>query len=272
MEKVRLSQTEIIHNPETTNESLTTNANHNKEIGNRKAPIPLAHPLEPMTTNLRSRAFFRRTRRGRVLKVVREHYLRDDLPWDGGGGSAGRLEHKPASGRYLVLDTNVVLHQMDLLDHACDGGPCDALCNIIVLETVMEEVKHRSLAVFNRLRALINRPERRVIVFANEHHEETYVDRQRWVPCCASLSLLLRRSLVLRPLPTSPVPTPIGSAPFPFSFPFLSFRFLSFRSVSFTFQRRVAERPQRQGHPCRRAVVCRPAAKHRPYCSPHQRS
>ena len=78
---------------------------------------------------------------------MREHYLRDDLPWDGGGGSAGRLAHKPASGRYLVLDTNVVLQQMDLLDHACDAGACEDLCNIIVLETVMEEVKHRRWVV-----------------------------------------------------------------------------------------------------------------------------
>ena len=70
------------------------------------------------------------TRRGRILRKVKEHYLRDDL----GCGTIVRvglepmrieqLPEPPVSGGrsqktfpYLVLDTNVVLKQMDLLEH-----------------------------------------------------------------------------------------------------------------------------------------------------------
>ena len=68
-----------------------------------------------------------------MLKVVKEHYLRDDI----GCGSdicslcpaAGmaRLSNSPYGMQYLVLDTNVVLNQMDLLEK--DVPP---LCDIII--------------------------------------------------------------------------------------------------------------------------------------------
>lgn len=65
---------------------------------------------------------------------------------------------------YLVLDTNVVLDQIDVLEE-------DVLCNIIVLHTVLNEVKHRSSAVFKKLRNLISDQGRRVYTFVNEHHK-----------------------------------------------------------------------------------------------------
>ena len=51
---------------------------------------------------------------------------------------------------------------MDLLEHAQFGQ------DIIVLQTVLEEVRHRSLPLFNRLRALIAEEERRIWLFYNE--------------------------------------------------------------------------------------------------------
>ena len=57
-----------------------------------------------------ARRFVKRNRRGKVLTVAREHYLREDLPVIDPG------EHPPPpQGRWLVLDTNVPLHQMDVL-------------------------------------------------------------------------------------------------------------------------------------------------------------
>ena len=49
---------------------------------------------------LQSKAFVKKTRKGKVLKVVREHYLRDDI-WSG-----SPLAH------YLIVDTNIVLQQV----------------------------------------------------------------------------------------------------------------------------------------------------------------
>jgi exosome complex exonuclease DIS3/RRP44 len=51
---------------------------------------------------------------------------------------------------------------MDLLEHAAFGA------DIIILQTVLEEVKHRSLPLYNRLRALIAEEERRIWLFYNE--------------------------------------------------------------------------------------------------------
>lgn len=51
------------------------------------------------------------------------------------------LSASPYRKQLLVLDTNVVLHQMDLLE--TDG--CLALDDVIIPQTVMEEVRHPRL-------------------------------------------------------------------------------------------------------------------------------
>ena len=120
-----------------------------------------------------NRVFVKRTRRGQVKTHVRQHYLRDDLP------SGSPLLDPPDSDtrlsasatRYLLLDTNVVLHQIDLLERP-------ALCDIIVLQTVLEEVQHNKVSVHKRLRSLINDERRRFHVFCNEFHRGTYTVRE----------------------------------------------------------------------------------------------
>lgn len=73
---------------------------------------------------LKSKTFVKKTRSGGVLKIVREHYLRDDI-WC---GSENCTECKQESAvlqrdaciestlcsypHYLIPDTNVVLHQV----------------------------------------------------------------------------------------------------------------------------------------------------------------
>ncbi|KPJ18970.1 Exosome complex exonuclease RRP44 [Papilio machaon] len=131
-----------------------------------------------------TKTFLTKTKRGNILKVVREHYLRDDLLC---GSSACNncphkdneyvLEAKPQSicalfdyNHYLVLDTNVVLHQIDILEE-------EALKNVIILQTVLEEVKHQNTAIFQRLLEIIGNKKRRFYSFVNEHHKDTYVER-----------------------------------------------------------------------------------------------
>lgn len=65
---------------------------------------------------------------------------------------------------YLVLDTNVVLDQIDVFEE-------EVLCNIIILHTVLNEVKHKSSAVFKKLRNIISDHTRKVYTFVNEHHK-----------------------------------------------------------------------------------------------------
>ncbi len=109
------------------------------------SPIP---PLPVSHGQRRNRVFHRLTRRGKILKVVREHYLRDDIScgastcplcsqFEGAASEdATLLSDKPFRGQYVILDTNTVLHQMDVLEE-----DVDALRDVIVLQTVMEEVR-----------------------------------------------------------------------------------------------------------------------------------
>lgn len=120
-----------------------------------------------------NRVYVKRTRRGAVRTHVRQHYLRDDLPTGCPQLDPPELEPRLSASAqcYLVLDTNVVLHQIDLLERP-------ALRDVIVLQTVLEEVRHNKLSVHKRLRALIADESRRFQVFSNEHHQETYTARR----------------------------------------------------------------------------------------------
>lgn len=53
--------------------------------------------------------------------------------------------------------------QMDLVESGLFTPP------IILLQTVIEEVRHRSLPLYNRLNALIKMDDKRIWVFYNEY-------------------------------------------------------------------------------------------------------
>ncbi len=64
---------------------------------------------------LQSRSFVKKTKKGKVLKVVREHYLRDDIysgsPLDPEcDQDAAKLS--ASAPHYLIVDTNIVLQQV----------------------------------------------------------------------------------------------------------------------------------------------------------------
>ncbi|TPX37107.1 hypothetical protein SmJEL517_g00903 [Synchytrium microbalum] len=133
---------------------------------------------------LKSKSFVRKTKKGTVIKIVKEHYLRDDIYC---GIDACRicveqvtphLNKLPtansnsciATPHYIIPDTNIVLHQMDVLEHP-------AFSDVIILQTVLDELRHRSLPVYTRVRALVADQARRFYVFSNEHARETHVER-----------------------------------------------------------------------------------------------
>ncbi|KAJ7944036.1 Exosome complex exonuclease [Quillaja saponaria] len=120
---------------------------------------------------LHSKSFVKKSRAGRVTKVVREHYLRDDIYCGASickvcDSSVARLS--ASASTILVLDTNVVLNQIDLLENP-------AIDDVVVLSVVLDEVKNKNMAVYNRLRALCSNSLRKFFVFSNEHHKDTYV-------------------------------------------------------------------------------------------------
>lgn len=131
---------------------------------------------------LTKKVFLKKTKRGNILKIVREHYLRDDI-WC--GSQLCRLCHSEKNvlladlesksslftdPHYLILDTNVILDQIDIFEE-------DVLNNVIIVQTVLDEVKHRSSAVYKRLKEIIGDSKRNFYTFVNEHHKDTYVER-----------------------------------------------------------------------------------------------
>ncbi|XP_074047898.1 exosome complex exonuclease RRP44 [Macrotis lagotis] len=136
---------------------------------------------------LKSKTFLKKTRAGGVLKIVREHYLRDDI----GCGAAGCAEcrgaqegpalepgpRRPESRlcprpHYLLPDTNVLLHQIDILEDPI-------IRNVILLQTVLQEVRNRSAPIYKRIRDVISDPSKHFYTFTNEHHRETYVEQEQ---------------------------------------------------------------------------------------------
>ncbi|XP_044589542.1 exosome complex exonuclease RRP44 [Cotesia glomerata] len=134
---------------------------------------------------LATKTFFRKTKSGNIFKIVRDHYLRDDI-WCGSEAcesckprkkdlvleeeNPGTKSSLISGSYYLLLDTNIVLDQINILEE-------DLLCNVIILQTVLEEVKHRSSNVYKKLKDIIADPKRKFYVFVNEHHKDTFVER-----------------------------------------------------------------------------------------------
>lgn len=146
------------------------------------------------STTLSSKTYLRTLKSGKVQKVVRELYLRQDIPCSSqlcsqcldlapaGFHRKNRpsiLSATPAGtkqypqGHYLVPDTNAFLSAMDLFES--EGN---AFQDVIVLQTVLEEVKNRSLPLYNRLIALTKNEGKRFYVFFNDFRLETYVQRE----------------------------------------------------------------------------------------------
>ncbi|KAL8869894.1 MAG: hypothetical protein Q9174_003928 [Haloplaca sp. 1 TL-2023] len=150
--------------------------------------------LDPYASNIASKVFVRSTKSGKVQKITREVYLRQDIPCsskictaclknapqDASGNVAPFiLSERPAgtqnipAGHYLMPDTNAFLNGMDLFEQK------SAFCDVIVLQTVLEELRNRSLPLYNRLIGLTKSEEKRFYVFFNEFRIETYVQREK---------------------------------------------------------------------------------------------
>lgn len=89
------------------------------------------------------------------------------------------LSERPAgtkafpNGHYLVPDTNALLNAMDLFELN------SAFYDVIILQTVLEELRNRSLPLYNRLLGLTKSEDKRFYVFFNEFRLETYINREQ---------------------------------------------------------------------------------------------
>jgi exosome complex exonuclease DIS3/RRP44 len=138
-------------------------------------------------------SFFRQTRkRGKVLKTVTERYIRDDL----GLGSyyvdddrskrrvkeavVGKPRAIEDTAQLLALlhedsplavcDTNVLLHNLDVLEQSTEVIP-----NLVIPQTALVECRSNQLTAYDRTVELLRAAskQRLVIFFADPHHSET---------------------------------------------------------------------------------------------------
>ena len=87
-------------------------------------------------------------------------------------------------GRVVVVDTNVLLHHMDVLEYVrSDEGINNSIAAAVVIpQTALEECRNRSLVMYRRVTDLIRssstgKQKRAFIVFADLHHVDTqFVD------------------------------------------------------------------------------------------------
>uniref|UniRef100_A0A674C241 DIS3 homolog, exosome endoribonuclease and 3'-5' exoribonuclease n=1 Tax=Salmo trutta TaxID=8032 RepID=A0A674C241_SALTR len=133
---------------------------------------------------LKSKTFVKKTRSGGIMKIVREHYLRDDI-WCGSEVCTECKQEESVLQKdaciesnlcsfphYLLPDTNVVLSQIDILEDPL-------IKNAIILQTVLQEVRHRSAPIYKRLKDILHDKEKHFYTFTNEHHRETYIEREQ---------------------------------------------------------------------------------------------
>ncbi|KAL3428037.1 RNB domain-containing protein [Phlyctema vagabunda] len=148
---------------------------------------------DPYSSSISSKVYVRSTKSGKVQKIVREVYLRQDIPCSSrlcnkcletaprdasGVLPPFVLSDKPAGtkaypqGHYIVPDTNALLNAMDLFEQT------SAFYDVIILQTVLEELRNRSLPLYNRLVGLTKSEDKRFYVFFNDFRLETYVVRE----------------------------------------------------------------------------------------------
>ncbi|KAG7242448.1 hypothetical protein INR49_022692 [Caranx melampygus] len=115
--------------------------------------------------------------RGRKVRVVREHYLRERVPCfssvcqadcvNDGKVLPGDLTH------YVVPDAGVVVDYLEILEFR-------ELQGIVCTQTACQAVQHsKGRRQYNRLRNLLKDPRHDCVLFANEFQEYSYCPREK---------------------------------------------------------------------------------------------
>uniref|UniRef100_A0A671X7B6 DIS3-like exonuclease 1 n=1 Tax=Sparus aurata TaxID=8175 RepID=A0A671X7B6_SPAAU len=118
-----------------------------------------------------------KSHRGRKVRVVREHYLRERVPCysslcqadceNDGKVLPGDLTH------YVVPDVGVVVDFLEILEFR-------ELQGVVFTQTACQAVQHcKGRRQYNRLRNLIKDPRHDCVLFANEFQEYSYCPREK---------------------------------------------------------------------------------------------
>lgn len=131
-----------------------------------------------MTLDQVSKVYYKKTRKGKVVQPVQAKYLRSDLECGVSCGaivSSTKLREIVAQAPHahlLIVDTNIALHQIDVLEY---NSPATSL--IVIVQTVLQELKHLNANVHTRIMELMKDSSRSFIFYANEMSTDTATSR-----------------------------------------------------------------------------------------------
>ena len=109
----------------------------------------------------------------RCEKIVREHYLRDDISCGLRKCSTCSQGNLPLIGKnqFPIFDHTVIMNQIDALE-------TPTLTDYIILQTSLNYVQNTSKIIYRKIRQVIAKEEKAVFLFLNEFFKETYVVQQ----------------------------------------------------------------------------------------------
>jgi hypothetical protein len=115
---------------------------------------------------------------GKIVRIVREHYLRSDIFCQ--SKACKKCQHEnpllPTSietQHYAIVDPNTLVDFLELFEQF-------ELQNIIVPQTILLEVQERgSIKTYQRVREIANDARRNCVVFCNENFVETFVPKDQ---------------------------------------------------------------------------------------------
>eukprot|EP01031_Cornospumella_fuschlensis_P044984 gene44984-55024_t len=113
--------------------------------------------------------FFKRGRRGQVVKYVREKYRREDTMFGALRGTVvtpenlQKLVQEAQNHTVVFLDTNVALHEIDLLEQE---SPVTSL--MVACQTMLQELRRLNFSAYKRMQELISNEKRNIIFYPNE--------------------------------------------------------------------------------------------------------
>jgi exoribonuclease R len=127
---------------------------------------------------IRDKILYVKTKKGKIARIVREHYLRSDILCQSAlckkcpnVTSVLTDTTNETQKHYVIFGIDVILNFLEVLE-------LSDIKNIIFLQTAVQIVQEKSHKLYQRLRTIINDGRRNAIVFPNENFEATFVERK----------------------------------------------------------------------------------------------
>ncbi|KAI8334960.1 hypothetical protein BC941DRAFT_430785 [Chlamydoabsidia padenii] len=121
------------------------------------------------------RSFYRKSRSNGIVKLVREQYLRSDIPCLMASCTVCHSDQSqlldPIASHYIIPDMSVIMRYQEILEQ-------DEITGIILSQTIVTSLEqHDKTKTYRKLRNILNDRRRKSVLFYNEIFDQTKVMR-----------------------------------------------------------------------------------------------